>query len=313
MHATGRLGVGLAAALGLAGLLGCGDGGKPDAPGTGTKAKAGAATTTETPKPVTAGKPLAGKQLELFVGSASQPATEEAAKAFEAKTGCEMALHLGGSGKMLSSMVLGKRGDLYFPGSSDFMAKAKRRGEVLPHTEKTIVYLLPAINVPNENPKGIQKLDDLAKPGVRVGIAVPDTVCVGLYAVEVLTANGLAAKVKPNIVTYAESCAKTAQIVALDQADAVLGWRVFHYWKPDLVTTIMLAPEQIPRIGYIPIAISRYCKEPAVAQAFIDFLLGEEGKAIFRKWHYLASVDEARKFTRPDTPVGGEWKLPEGW
>ena len=288
---------GFLTALAAVWLVGCGES-APSKNGAGAMSK---------------GKALAGKTLELFVGSASQPATQEAAAAFKKKTGCEMDLHFGGSGKMLSSMVLAKRGDLYFPGSSDFMAKARKRGEVLPDSERTIVYLLPAINTPAANPKNITKLADLAKPGVRVGIAVPDTVCVGLYAVEVLQKNGLVEKVKPNIVTYAESCAKTAQIAALGHADAVLGWRVFHYWKPDLVKTIMLEPDQIPRIGYIPIAISTYCKQPEVAQAFIDFLLGDEGKAIFRKWHYLATVDEARAFTTPDTPVGGEWTLPKGW
>ena len=256
---------------------------------------------------------FAGKTLELFVGSASKPATEEAAKAFERKTGCRVLLHFGGSGKMLSDMKLGRRGDLYFPGSSDFMELAKREKLVVPETERIVVYLLPAINVPASNPKKIEKLEDLARPGVRVGIARPDTVCVGLYAVEVLVRNGLAERVKPNIVTNAESCAKTAQLAAMGTVDAILGWRVFQYWNPAKIRTIMLQPDQIPRIGYIPIARSVFCKQPEVADAFVDFLLSEEGKAIFRKWHYLVTEDEARKYTRPDAPVGGEWKLPEGW
>jgi len=258
-------------------------------------------------------KPLAGETLELFVGSASKPATEEAATAFEDKTGCRVLLHFGGSGAMLSQMKLTRRGDLYFPGSSDFMELAKREKLVVAETEKIVVYLLPAINVPANNPKKIEKLSDLAKPGVRVGIARPDAVCVGLYAVEVLVHNKVADAIKPNIVTHAESCEKTAQLVALGTVDAVLGWRVFQYWNPEKIRTIMLAPEQIPRIGYISIAQSSFCRRPGVAKQFVDFLLSEEGKGIFRKWRYLASVDEARAYTRPDCPVGGEWPLPKGW
>jgi len=279
----------------------------------GLVALVGCETETAGPAGGDGPKPLAGKQLELFIGSASKPATEEAAAAFEAKTGCRMVLHFGGSGDMLSKMKLAQRGDIYFPGSSDFMALAKRDKLVVADTEKIVVYLLPAINVPADNPKQIEKLADLAKPGVRLGIARPDTVCVGLYAVEVLTHNGLADKVKPNIVTNAESCAKTAQLAALGTVDAVLGWRVFHFWKPDKIKTIMLGPEQIPRVGYIPIVISSFCEQPEVAQQFIDFVLSDEGKAIYRKWHYLASPEDARKLTRPETPIGGEWTLPEGW
>ena len=146
-----------------------------------------------------------------------------------------------------------------------------------------------------------------------MGIARPEQVCVGLYAVEVLVHNKPAEKVRPNIITHADSCAKTANLVALGTVDAILGWRVFHYWNPEKVETVLLKPEETPRVGYIPIAQSTFCKQPELARQFVDFLLSDEGKAIYKKWHYLATEEEARKFASPGVPVGGEWKLPEGW
>ncbi len=59
----------------------------------------------------------------------------------------------GGSGKVLSQMKLAKQGDLYFPGSSDYMEKAKKDGDVIADTEAIIAYLVPAINVQAGNPK----------------------------------------------------------------------------------------------------------------------------------------------------------------
>jgi len=259
----------------------------------------------------TEGAPQALPRLEAFVGSASKPATEEAAALFERQTGIHVDLHFGGSGQVLSQMILGRRGDLYFPGSSDYMEKAKRAGVVDGATERRVVYLVPAINVPAGNPKGITGLADLARPDVRVAIARPDSVCVGLYAVEVLHAAGLWQTVGPRIVTHAESCAKVAQLAALGSVDAVLGWRVFHYWNPDKIDTILLQPAQIPRVGYIPIAVSSFSKQPDVARRFIDFLLSPDGRAVFRKWHYLADEPEARPFAAPSAPVGGEWRLPD--
>jgi molybdate transport system substrate-binding protein len=50
-----------------------------------------------------------------------------------------------------------------------------------------------------------------------------------------------------------------------------------------------------------------------VAQAFIDFLISDEGKAIYKKWHYLTTEAEARAYALPTTPVGGEWTLPAVW
>jgi molybdate transport system substrate-binding protein len=248
--------------------------------------------------------------IEAFVGSASKPATEQAAQHFEKETGIKVLLHFGGSGKMLSQLLLGRRGDIYFPGSSDYMEKAKREKCVLPETEKHIVYLIPAINVPVNNPANIQSLDDLARKDVRVGIARPDSVCVGLYGVEVLQQNKLWKQVEPNIVTNATSCAHTAQLVALGTVDAVMGWRVFHYWNPAKIKTILIPPQKIPRIGYIPIAVSTFSKDRESAQKFIDYLLSDSGRAIFRSWHYLPTLEEARAFATPSTPVGGEWNMP---
>lgn len=252
--------------------------------------------------------PKETRELECFVGSASKPATEELAALFEKERGVRVLLHFGGSGKMLSQLELGQRGDLYFPGSSDYMELAKRRKLVLPETEQRIVYLVPAINVPRGNPKGIRELNDLAKPGLRVGMARPDSVCVGLYGEEVLRAAGLWEAVEPQLVTQTESCAKTAQIVALGHVDAVMGWRVFEYWKPDAIETVLLKPREIARIGYIPAAVAQVSRQRALAEEFIAFMRSPRGQALFRKWHYLTDLTEARRFALPTTPVGGEWK-----
>ncbi|MBW2058398.1 MAG: molybdate ABC transporter substrate-binding protein [Deltaproteobacteria bacterium] len=251
--------------------------------------------------------------LELFAGSASQPAIEEAARVFEAKTGIRVNIHFGGSGRMLSQMKLSQRGDLYLPGSSDFMELAKKDKLILEDTEKTLAYLIPAINVPRGNPKGIRSLEDLAKPGTRVGIARPDTVCVGLYGAEILEKNGLARKVRNNIRTYAPSCAKLAQLVSLGYVDAALGWRVFAYWRTGTIETVLLRPEQIPRIGYIPIAVSSFTERIETARSFITFLLSKQGKEVFGKWHYLVREQDARRFVLAECPIGGAWALPESW
>ncbi len=253
------------------------------------------------------------KKIEVFAGAASKPATEEAAALFEKNTGIRVLLHFGGSGKVLADMKLTGKGDIYFPGSSDFMERAKQEKLVLPDTEERLIYLIPSINVPKANPKKIQKLADLARPGVRVGIGRPDSVCLGLYAVEILEKNGLAGAVRPNMKTYGESCEKVAQLAALETVDAVIGWSVFSSWNPDKIETILLKPQEIPRIGYIPIAISGFCKNQDGARKFIQFLKGEEGRSVFKKWGYLSTEAEARTLALPGTPVGGTWELPQSW
>ena len=258
----------------------------------------------------------AGQSLLVLAGAASKPPTELVAAAFTAKTGVKVDLIFGGSGYVLSQMQLGRTGDVYFPGSSDYMEKAKVNGLVVPESERKVVYLVNAINVRKGNPKGIKSLRDLARPGLRVAIANPEGVCVGLYAIEILEKNlkpEEVAAVKANIVNYPESCEKTAKSISLATVDAVIGWRVFEHWDPERIETVPLAKEEVIRIGYIPVAISTFSQQPELAQQFIDFVISDEGRQYYRQYKYFTSVEEAAAWLGADKPVGGSWQLPESW
>lgn len=258
----------------------------------------------------------AAERLLAYVGAASRPPTEEAAQRFETQTGTKVDLVFGGSGSVLAQMKLAKQGDLYFPGSSDYMEKAKREGVVFADTEKVIVYLVPALNVPKGNPQQIHSLRDLLREGLKVVLANPEGVCVGVYAVEILEKNFRpeeVATLRKNLINYTESCEKTASAISLKMADVVIGWSVFSHWDPERIETIPLDKNEITRIGYIPIAISQFTKNRERAQAFIDFLAGPEGQAIYAKHHYFVSAEAAAAWLGADKPVGGEYVVPAGW
>lgn len=261
-------------------------------------------------------RPGDSPRLLAFVGAASKPAAEEAAQLYEGQTGVKVELVFGGSGYVLSQMKLTREGDLYFPGSSDYMEIAKRDGLVFADSERILVYLVPAINVQKGNPHDIRELRDLARPGIRVAIANPQGVCVGAYAVEIIEREFSPeekAAFRRNLLNYTESCEKTATAISLKMADAVIGWRVFEHWDPARIETVPLAKEQITRVGYIPIAISTFTKDRAAAGRFIDFLTGPEGRRIFAKYHYFASAEEAFQWIGEEKPVGGEYTVPKEW
>jgi molybdate transport system substrate-binding protein len=259
--------------------------------------------------------PLAGCAPEppgaitAFCGSASKPPLEEAARAFSQKTGITVYLNFGGSGSVLSQMKLSGEGDLYIPGSPDYVVIAEREGIVESGSAKIIAYLVPAIVVQTGNLKNIKSLSDLTVPGIKVGIGNPGSVCLGLYSIEILERNKMLEPMANNIVTYAESCEKVATLVALKAVDAVIGWDVFSAWNPGAMDVVYLKPEQIPRIAYIPAAISKFSRNKENAAKFMDFLTSEEGQGFFSKWGYLVTEKAARKFA-PDAAIGGEYKLP---
>ena len=250
--------------------------------------------------------------ITVFAGAASKVALDEAATAFENRSGIKVYANYGGSGAVLSQMKLSRSGDVYMPGSPDYLAVAERDGIIRPDSTKIVSYLVPIIAVQHGNPRNVQSLSDLARPGIKVAIGNPEAVCVGLYAVEIFDHNHLLTEVGRNIVTEAESCEKVATLISLKSVDAAIGWHVFHDWDPDSIDAVYLKPEQLPRIAYIPAAISTYARDSDSAQKFIDFLVSSQGQDIFRKWGYITTEAEARKFA-PAARIGGEYRLPEAY
>lgn len=254
---------------------------------------------------------VASQQVVVFAGSASQPPLEEAAQTFQDKTGIPIILHLGGSGAMLNQMQLTGQGDVYIPGSPDYMQKAVELG-LVEEEPATVAYLVPALIVAKGNPLEINSLEDLTRENLRIGLADPDGVCVGLYAIEILYANNLLQKIRANLKGMVESCAKAASMIPLNMVDVVLGWREFAAWQPHTMDTVLPHPEEIPRLAFIPGAAIKSSKNRKGADAFLAFLTSQEGQAIFRKWGYLTTENEVRQFA-PEAAIGGTFPISEVW
>jgi molybdate transport system substrate-binding protein len=258
------------------------------------------------------GQPEEGARasLTVFCGSASKPAMEQIAARFERETQIEVNTIFGGSGTLLSQIELSRQGEIYLPGSPDYIIIGKRKGLLIEGSERIVTYLIPAIITPAGNPADVHSLEDLARPGIRVGIGNPQTVCLGLYAVEILEANGLLEKVMKNVVTFGGSCSKTANLAAMSKLDAILGWKVFHSWNPDRMTYVPIAPQEIPRISHIPISIPVYTRDLELSRSFIDFVLSPTGRSVYEDLGYLTDLQAARRLA-PSASVGGEYTLPE--
>ncbi|MBW2277074.1 MAG: substrate-binding domain-containing protein [Deltaproteobacteria bacterium] len=237
---------------------------------------------------------------------------EEIAALYEQEKGIAVKLIFGGSGTLLSQIELSRSGEIYLPGSPDYAIIAERKKQIIPGSDRTVAYLVPAIVTPKGNPKKIDNLADLSRPGLKLGIGNPETVCLGLYGFELLEHNRLLDSVLRNVVTFGASCSKTANLAAMSQVDAILGWRVFHYWNPERMDIVTIANDEIPRISYIPITIPVYTRSRQLSEDFIAFVLSERGKAVYEKLGYLTDLDQARSFA-PAATIGGEYQLPEDY
>jgi molybdate transport system substrate-binding protein len=262
--------------------------------------------------------PAWGEERVLFMcGAAAAPVADLLAKGFEAKTGIRVDVNIGGSGMLLSQIKLAKKGDVYFPGSIDFIEQARREGVIDPSTIAPVVYLVPAINVQRGNPRNIKSLKDLCRPGLRVVIANPETVCLGVFATELvdkLFSSDEKKAFRANIVNYTDSCEKTANVITMNTADAIIGWSVFEHWNPDLIETVKLDPAEVIRISYLAVAVPSCAENPKRAREFIEFMKSPEGLDCFRKFKYFTSPEDALKYLGAEKPIGGDpYQVPTEW
>lgn len=254
--------------------------------------------------------------LLIFCGAAFKRPMEEIVTLYRQKTGAEVNVNYGGGGSLFSQILLSRQGDVFVVPSPDIMERAKTKGVIVSDSIKDIAYVAPCINVQNGNPKNIQGLKDLAKPGIRVGLANPEIVYIGAIAVEIIEKNLSPEEkkaIRNNIVTYVEDFNKLATLVVLKQVDAIIGFHFLGGWYPDKVDTVKLKPNKVARIGAGQAAVISYTGNRKGANEFIRFLSSEEAKAIFRKNHYFSSPDDAFRWVGAKKPIGGEFTAIEGW
>jgi molybdate transport system substrate-binding protein len=238
----------------------------------------GGAETGAPAKPVTR-----TERLTVFAGAASQPATREVAQLFSDETGVRVDCNFGGSGTMLNQIRMEHFGDLYIPGSDDYMDKAEKEELVDAKSRRVICRLLPVICVAKGNPKQIKGIADLARPGLRITIGDPKSVCLGSIAKAAIEEAGIYAEVQKRIVTFASDCQQVASLIRLNEVDAAIGYDVFQRQSPDAMDTVPLPGV---RSVTVPVAVVTFSKQKELAQQFADFVSGPKGREIFVRHGY---------------------------
>ena len=255
----------------------------------------------------------AGKKpesLTAFCGAASKPAMEEIAKEYRAETGIDVNLIFAGAGTLLSQIELSKKGDIFLPPSYDYIDAGESRGLLVKGSDRVVAYMVPAIITPAGNPAGVRSLEDLAREGIRVGMGNPEVMCLGLYAVEILDRCGLLEPVLKNVVAFGATATSLASMIIMGHADAVIGWRVFHYWNRESMDFVPIAPDRIPRIATVSIAIPVHARDMEISKSFIDFVLSPHGRGVYESLGYITSREEALAMA-PKAAVGGSYSLPD--
>jgi len=237
-------------------------------------------------------------ELSIFAAAGAKATIDEVFQEFEEQCGIRVGVTYGGGGEVLSQIILSKSGDIYIAPEQRFMEKAVAEGAVDAQTVSSIAYMIPVIGLQKGNPKHINTLADLAKPGIRVAITRPETTLLGKYAPKIFQKAGLTDAIGQNIVTHATNPDALLTMLVLDQIDAGIIWHFYATLASNEIEAIFLPVEQLTGIAEMQIAVSVYSQNPETAQMFVDFIASAEGNAVFKEHGYIVDEEEVNKYWR---------------
>lgn len=216
--------------------------------------------------------------LVVFAAASLTEVFGSLADAFEKEhPGTELVLNFAGSPTLLAQARAGATFDILAVADVEHMEAAWVSGLVqqpVAFASNRLVMIVPA-----DNPAGVQTINDLARSGVKLVLALPG-VPAGRYAREALSGLGIAEAVEANVVSNAQDVKGVVSQVVLGEADAGIVYASDVTQKiRDAVRVFPLPRSVTPRATY-PIATSRQTENPELAQLFVDLLRSSTGQAL---------------------------------
>lgn len=259
---------------------------------------------------------LADDKVMVFSGGAFKKPLDEVISLYEKKTGAKVYATYGAVKTVMSQVMLAKKGDVFVVPSPDIMDKMVEKEVVIKDTVRNLSYQVPVLLVHKGNPKKIKGLKDLLRDDVKVAIANPETVYIGMLTAEIFDKNLTATErkaLKKKIVTYADDISKLLSYLVMNQVDAIVGFDFLLGWNPDKVEVVKLGSSEIVRIGVGQVGVISYTEDSAKAKRFIEFMLSADGLNVFKKYGYLSTAQEAINYVGKKALVGGTPKVAKEW
>lgn len=228
--------------------------------------------------------------LNVFAASSLTDAFTEISANFETvNPGVTVTLNFAGSQSLRTQIEEGAPADVFASASGKEM-EAAVAGKFIPEgTSQIFLNNKLVVILPADNPAGLEKLDDLANPRIKIVLAAEE-VPVGNYArqsLELMNSSfgeDFKDMVLANVVSNEDNVKQVVSKVQLGEADAGIAYVSDIAASPQLKTIEI--PTELNVIAKYPIAPLTASENAEVAQAFIDYVLSPEGQAVLQKWGF---------------------------
>jgi molybdate transport system substrate-binding protein len=175
------------------------------------------------------------------------------------------------------------------------MQKARQDGTIVGEP-RIFVHNLLVVIVPAQNPAGITKLQDLAKPKLKL-VLTNKEVPVGNYSRQVLAkmsqdstfGKDFADRVLGNLVSEETNVKQVVTKVQLGEADAGIVYSSDVTMVVRGALKVIDIPNQFNVTARYPIAIVKDAQNEAGAHAFVEYVLSPAGQAILTRHGFIAT------------------------
>jgi len=165
-------------------------------------------------------------QITFFIGSVNRRALEDTIKEFQAREGVAVSTVYNGCGILTAQMHTirqqqsGGFPDAYMACDVYYLENVKDWFQEAVNVSETEIVMV----VQKGNPKGIQSLKDLARPGIRVVVGQPEQCTIGALTRLMLQKEGMHQQVMANVVSQTATSAMLVPAVTTASADVALAY-----------------------------------------------------------------------------------------
>jgi molybdate transport system substrate-binding protein len=199
----------------------------------------------------------------------------------EANPDVDVVLNLGSSSTLREQILEGAPADVFASANTSNMDQLVEAEEVAVDPEIFVTNLLQ-IAVPAGNPAGVAGLDDFARDELLIGLCAEDVPC-GQFAREALSLAGVA----PEIDTNEPDVRALLTKVEAGELDAGITYVTDVLSTGGTVDGVDI-PDDQNVIAEYPIAVLASAPNPSAAEAFVEFVLSEEGQAILGEYGFAS-------------------------
>lgn len=227
-------------------------------------------------------------ELLLYCGAGLRPVADELIRVFDSAHHTRIVADYAGSEVLLAKMKLIRKGDLYMPGDKQYVDQAAQAQMVLSQTP--VCYFVPTILVQKDNPKNIQSLHDLTRPGLKIGFGDPQACAIGKQTRQLLDKNHIAwPDIEKNVAFQSLTVNELGLQIQAKALDAVIVWDAIAKYYQDNGTEIAI-PAPMNVISTVDIAVLNFTQNRSLAEQFAQFAASEQGRAILVKHHYTVTL-----------------------